>query len=224
MRNDAFVAVNKPAGQTVIPARGEAASLSLVKRVEAALGQRLWVVHRIDRETSGVVLFALHADSHRDLNRAFEERRVEKQYVAWSAGLLDPGAGRIDLPLHAARRGKSRPALPGETAAQPAVTDYATERVFRQVGATVSRLRLLPRTGRHHQIRVHLRAKGAPILFDALYGRAVASAFAAAPCGRLALHASRLRVDLANGACEVEAPMAPDLVALEAWLQDWEAA
>lgn len=224
LRNEAFVAVDKKAGETVIPARGEAPGLSLVRRLENALGQRLWVVHRIDRETSGIVLFALNADSHRELNRAFEERRVEKEYVAFVAGTLEPAQGCIDLPLHAARRGKSRPAAPGEPGSREAVTEYAAERVFRRGEEAVSRLRLRPRSGRHHQIRVHLRARGAPILFDALYGRGAVQAFAAAPCGRLALHAARLRVSLAGGVQDVEAPLAADLGALDDWLGDWERA
>jgi 23S rRNA-/tRNA-specific pseudouridylate synthase len=222
VRHD-LVAVDKPAGIAVIPARGEAPEASLVKLCEAHLGRRLWVVHRIDRETSGLVLFALDAETHRDLNAAFEARAVEKEYVGYSAGRLIPDTGAIDLALHSARRGRMRPAAPGEAGSLAARTEYALERAFRTPAGPVSRLSLRPRTGRQHQIRVHLRARETPLLFDAVYGRGVKDAFAAAPCGRLALHARRLRVDLLGDVVEAEAPPPDDLQALDAWLASAEA-
>jgi len=214
-----LVAIDKLPGDTVVPARGEPAQESLAHRMAALRGERLWVVHRLDRETSGVVVFARSAQSHRDLNRAFEERRVEKEYVAWVAGRPEPSHGRIDIPLHAARRGKSRPAGPGEPGRQEAVTDYVLERAFEGGASPVSRLRLLPRTGRHHQIRVHLRSRGLPILFDPLYACGASPDLAAAPCARLALHAACLTLPSGAGRLRIEAPLAPDLAALDAWLE-----
>ncbi len=213
-----LVVVDKPPAVAVIPARSEPAEASLVRQLEACLGLRLWVVHRIDRDTSGVVVFAKSAEAHRALCRAFEERRVEKEYVAFTAGVPEPEAGRIDVPLHAARRGKARPARPDEAGRQEAVTDYRVERVFHGAGLAAARVGLWPRSGRRHQLRVHLRARGTPILFDALYGGDQARPSPAAPCRRLALHAARLRLPTPGGVLEVGAPLPGDLVALEAWL------
>lgn len=215
------VAVDKPAGLPVIPARGEDAAACLQHRLERQVGRRLWVVHRIDRDASGVVLFARNAEAHRALSLAFEHRDVHKSYVAIVAGRLTPPAGRIDVALHAARKGKTRPAQPGEPGAQEARTEYATERTWRVAGADVSRVSASPLTGRHHQIRVHLRSAGAPILFDPLYGRGFGpAALTDAPASRLALHAARVDAPSpsGDGRLVVACPLAADLADLVAWL------
>lgn len=216
-----LVAVAKPAGVAVIPARGEQAGPCLRTRVEAALGAPVWVVHRLDRETSGVVVFARDADAHRALSLAFERREVGKTYLAFAADPGLPASGRIDLPLHPARRGKSRPAQPGEAGAQAAATAYRVQRRWRLGGTAVARLELAPETGRHHQIRVHLRALGAPILGDRLYGAGAPPLPPGAPCARLALHARRLVVPDPDGGAPLAlvAEPPPDLAALEAWLE-----
>jgi tRNA pseudouridine32 synthase/23S rRNA pseudouridine746 synthase len=215
------IAVAKPSGEPVIAARGEPPGDCLQKRLERQLGCRLFVVHRIDRDASGVVLFARNADAHRRLSLAFEHREVAKAYAAFVAGAVHPPRGQFDTALHPARRGKTRPARPGEPAAQPAVTDYVVLEHWRLEAAAVSLLQLHPVTGRHHQIRVHLRSAGTPILFDPLYARGlVPPLLARAPCARLALHASRIEIPRPRGAGRlvVEAELAPDLVALERWL------
>ncbi len=218
----ALVAVAKPSGEPVIAARGEPPEACLQKRLERQLGRRVYVVHRIDKDASGVVVFALDADAHRAASLAFEHRDVRKHYLAYTAGELSPAAGRLDVPLHAARKGKTRPARPGEPGAQAAVTDYATSRRFRLSDeALVSLVEVRPQQGRHHQIRVHLRAAGTPILFDPLYGRGLMpSALAGAPCSRLALHALRLELPSPDGSgtLTIEAPLEPDLDALAGWL------
>jgi len=215
-----LVAVDKPAGEPVIAARGEPPEACVQKRLERQLGRRIFVVHRIDRDASGVVLFALDAAAHRDASLAFEHRRVEKRYLAFVAGVLEPADGRLDTPLHAARRGKTRPARPGEPGAQAAVTDYATRRQWRLGESPVSLVEARPHTGRHHQLRVHLRSAEAPILFDPLYGRGrMPEPLVAAPCARLALHAEHLELERGTGRrIAVTAPLAPDLEALSSWL------
>ncbi|HSD27584.1 MAG TPA: RluA family pseudouridine synthase [Vicinamibacteria bacterium] len=248
-----IVAVAKPSGQAVIAARGESRSLCLQKQLESRLHRRLWVVHRIDRDASGVVLFALNADAHRELSLAFEHRQVVKTYAAFVAGSIEPSRGLIEVPLHPARKDKTRPALPGEPGALPSSTGYATRkrwllpvilrssvpaerRRIRNPGGSfgtgqtevpqddrtaVSLLEVHPLTGRHHQIRVHLRSAGAPILSDPLYGRGLMpEGLAGAPCARLALHARRIDVPAPRGGGRlvVEAPLADDLVALAEWL------
>jgi RluA family pseudouridine synthase len=216
-----IVAVSKPTGEPVIAERGRPPDACLRRRLESELGQRLWVVHRIDRDASGLVAFARNADAHRTLSLAFEKRRVEKTYVAFAGGEFEREHGTIDVALHPARKGKTRLAGPREPGSQEARTDYAVEKSWRREGAVVSLVEVRPRTGRHHQIRVHLRSVGTPLLFDPLYGRGLMPpGLDGAPCRRLALHAWRLdlpRLD-GEGRLELEAPPAEDLEDLRTWL------
>ncbi|MEZ5419759.1 MAG: RluA family pseudouridine synthase [Vicinamibacterales bacterium] len=218
---DAVMAVvDKPAGVPVVPAPGLAAGECLRDRVAAALGTRAWVVHRLDRDTSGGVVFARTPEAHRTLSIAFEYREVRKRYVALTWGVPDPPAGVIDLALHEARKGRARPAAPGEPGARPATTGYRVTRVWRDGGRTAARVIATPETGRHHQIRVHLRAIGAPVLGDAIYGRAALGHLSGVPVPRLALHAEALDLPHPSGERRlvVEAPWPADLGALQAWL------
>lgn len=224
-----LVAVSKPPGLPVIPARGEPPGECLRRRLERGLGRRLLVVHRIDRDASGVVAFARNADAHRAMSLAFEHRQVEKTYLAFVAGEPPADEGRIDVALHGARRGKTRPARPGEPGGQDALTWYRVLHRWRREGDVVSLVEARPRTGRHHQIRVHLRSVGAPILFDPLYGRGLMPERLGeeAPCRRLALHAARLELPGRGGGDPVvlEAPLPEDLVGLETWLdREWRGA
>jgi RluA family pseudouridine synthase len=219
---DGVVAVSKPPGEPVIAERGAPPEACLRRRLEAQLGKRLWVVHRIDRDASGLVVFARNARAHRALSLAFEHREVAKGYVALVAGTPPHECGTIDTPLHSARKGKTRPARPGEPGLQEARTEYATRKVWARGDASVSLLEARPHTGRHHQIRVHLRSLGHPLLFDPLYGRGqLPPGLEEAPCRRLALHARRLEVPSpvpGHSPLELEAPLAEDLAALQGWL------
>jgi len=221
------VAVAKPPGLPVVPARGESPGECLRHRLEAQLREGLFVVHRIDRDASGLVLFARHAQAHRALSMEFEARRATKRYLAFVAGHLAPETGRIDVPLHAARRGKTRPARPGEQGAWASLTEYRMLRAWRRGDALVSLVEASPRSGRHHQLRVHLRYAGAPILFDPLYAKGVlAATLAGAPARRLALHAEALCVASPAGGppLELHAPLPKDLGELRAWLDlGWSA-
>jgi RluA family pseudouridine synthase len=221
-----LVAVNKPPGLTVVPAAGQHPDDCVRGRLERELGAALWVVHRLDRETSGVLLLARTPEVHRALCLAFEERRVRKTYVAFTLGVPAPREGLVSKPLHRARRGKVRPALPREEGAWEAATRYVVRKRWERDGAAVAMVEAHPETGRHHQIRAHLRSIGTPVLFDRLYGRGLAGDFAdRAPVSRLALHASRLVVP--DAAVEgltrtFEAPLAADLTALLHWLDaEW---
>ena len=207
-----WLAVDKPPGATVVPARGEDPERSLWRTLERSRGERLWVVHRIDRNTSGVVLFARDAPTHRALSSAFEGREVRKRYLGVTRGIPEPLSGTIDIALHAARKGKMRPAAPGEAGALIAATDYGVYRRWDTTEGPVALVEIRPRTGRQHQIRVHLRAIGTPLLVDPLYG----GPQAALGMERLALHAAALSFpDPVTGTdVTVEAPLAPDLRAL----------
>jgi tRNA pseudouridine32 synthase / 23S rRNA pseudouridine746 synthase len=226
--DDVMVAVDKPAGLATVPAPDAPAGECVRAVVERQLGVRLWVVHRLDRETSGVLLFARTAEAHRSLCLAFDAREVRKTYVAFTFGAPPSRDGRIDTPLHPARRGKVRPARPGEAGAWHTSTRFVVRKRWERGGDAVALVEAHPETGRHHQIRAHLRSIGAPVLFDRLYGRASAAiASPGAPVARLALHASRLAVpDPAKAGLmrTYEAPLPADLVALLHWLDaDWTA-
>ena len=223
LHQDAYcIAVDKPPGIPVIPApTSDTPGDCLRSRVEQAIGRRVWVVHRIDLEASGVVLFARTPDAHRALSMAFESRDVEKTYTLLAAGIPDPLSGTIDIALHSARRGKARPALADEPGTQLAITDYAVETSWRMERGSVSLVTAHPRTGRHHQLRVHFRAIGTPLLWDAAYGRRVdLEELEDAPCQRLALHAARIRIPagvLGSAPLDVSSPLATDLAATVRW-------
>ena len=224
--DERIVVVNKLAGLPTVPAPDGSRDACARAVVERQLGAAVWVVHRLDRETSGVLLFARTAAAHRSLCLAFEERRVRKTYVAFTRGVPSPREGRIATPLHPARRGKVRPARPGEAGALHAVTRYTVRQRWARGGETVAMIETHPETGRHHQIRAHLRSINTPILCDRLYGaRSSGAAIGGAPLARLALHASRLVVPEQDGtdpARAFEAPVAADLTALRHWLDaEW---
>ncbi len=203
-----------------VPASGPVPSVW--RTLEAQLGFRLWAVHRLDKDASGVLVFARHAEAHRALSSAFERRETEKTYLAFTAGMPSPARGVIDTPLHPARRGRMRPARPGEAGALEAVTRYSGKAGWDLEGARVALVEAMPLTGRHHQLRVHLRSIGAPLLFDGIYGsRASTAALAGAPPGRLALHAHRLVVTHpgTGETLRLEASLPADLVALMTWLE-----
>lgn len=176
--DDALIAVSKPAGQIVIPGRGD---LGEPLNVAAArhTGSKVFVVHRLDREASGLVLFAKDARTHQILCSLFEKRRVRKKYLALVEA-QPPERGHVARPIR--EFGSGRMGI-GE-GGKPAFTRYKVRERLR--GAAL--LEVDPVTGRRHQIRVHLYALGHPILGDPLYG-------AARPVGgapRLMLHAWQL--------------------------------
>ena len=218
-----WIAVDKPAGITVIPARGEPAEQSLCKRLQQQRGEKLWVVHRLDRDTSGVILFARDADTHRCLSVAFEHGDVRKTYLASTRGVPCPRGGVVDTPLHHARKGKMRPAHAGEPGSLASATELVTLRTW-AVPSPIALVQARPRTGRQHQIRVHLRSIGTPLLVDPVYGgvnRITTSELGMvgarrAVCARLTLHAHRIEVPRTQTSepVEVESPLAPDLQAL----------
>ena len=174
--------VGKPSGLLSVPGRGPEKTDCLVSRLQARFPGAL-IVHRLDMETSGLMVLALTADIHRALSRQFENRVVEKRYIARVAGVPDLTEGRIDLPLM-----KDWPNRPlqkvDKDAGKPSVTEWRL--LAREEGA--ARLELTPLTGRTHQLRVHLNAIGHPLLGDLLYG--TPKSRAGAP--RLQLHASTL--------------------------------
>jgi tRNA pseudouridine32 synthase/23S rRNA pseudouridine746 synthase len=196
----ALLVVDKPAGRLVIPGR-DGAEPSLRAELEARHGP-LWVVHRLDRGTSGVLVFARTAAAHRALNLQFERGEPRKTYLALVAG-LPPAELLVEVPIAAARKGRMRAAEPGDPRGKPAATAFRLVEAFPARGGrgALALVEARPATGRTHQIRVHLRAAGHPLAFDPDYGEAVPllDAAGAVVLARTPLHAARLELTHPDG-------------------------
>jgi 23S rRNA-/tRNA-specific pseudouridylate synthase len=190
--DDALVALAKPAGRIVVPGRGAAASeRTLREDVAEALGRDVFVVHRLDRGTSGVLLFAVTAEAHRALSMAFERHQIDKRYWGLCRGTL-VGSGEVNRALVPIRGGRVRPARPGESGGKPSVTAWRAIERFGGSGQGVAgveavagdgsgggggapsftSVELRPRSGRLHQVRAHLSVLGHPLAVDPDYGGA----------------------------------------------------
>lgn len=180
--------VNKPGGLLSVPGKGEHLADCLIGRVQVAFPQAL-LIHRLDRDTSGVMVFALTPHAQRHIGLQFEKRQTRKTYVARVWGQLEPKTGTVDLPLIVDWENRPRQKVCHETGKQ-AVTDW---RVLRS-NETESRVRLMPKTGRSHQLRVHMLALGHPILGDPFYATGEARNFE-----RLMLHSEELRLRHPDG-------------------------
>lgn len=183
--DDRFVVVDKPSGLLSVPAKDPAVTDHVRSRVARLFPRATgpMSVHRLDMETSGLLIVALDPAAHRDLSLQFQERRVDKTYVALVDGAVPDRAGRIDLP-HRLDPDRRPLQVVDRVHGKAARTDWV--RLGVESGST--RLELRPQTGRTHQLRIHCahpEGLGHPILGDRLYGVAES-----AP--RLLLHARRL--------------------------------
>jgi tRNA pseudouridine32 synthase/23S rRNA pseudouridine746 synthase len=177
--DESLLVVNKPAGLLAVPGRGADKQDCLSARLRQQFPDAL-VVHRLDMSTSGLMVFARGIEMQKRLSLMFQNREIEKRYVAVVAGKLEPETGEVNLPI--AADWPNRPLRKIDAASgKPSLTRYRT--LSRDRADT--RVELEPITGRTHQLRIHMAAIGHPILGDALYGDV-----RSAP--RLLLHATAL--------------------------------
>jgi 23S rRNA pseudouridine955/2504/2580 synthase len=210
--DDEVLALDKPAGLAV---QGGTKTTKHIDRLLAAWGEgdrRPRLTHRLDRDTSGVLLLAKTPDAAAFLAGGFARRRAQKTYWALVAGNPKPGEGTIDLPLAKVGvddRERMVPVSPKDPNAKAAVTDFAT---VSRAGRHAAWLALQPHTGRTHQLRAHLLAIGHPILGDPKYNTP-ASVALSGPL-KLQLHARRLVIPHPSaGLIDIAAPLSPEMIA-----------
>jgi tRNA pseudouridine32 synthase / 23S rRNA pseudouridine746 synthase len=184
-QDEALVVFNKPSGLLTVPGKAAEHKDSLQYRARL-VWPGIRVVHRLDMATSGIVVMALTADSQRELNRQFQQRQTSKHYIARVSGHVEAEYGSIDLPLICDWPNRPKQMVSYQYG-KPSLTHYQV--LNRDENS--SRLRLIPVTGRSHQLRVHLQWLGHPILGDKFY--ACSTGFEAAE--RLQLHAEKLQLN-----------------------------
>jgi tRNA pseudouridine32 synthase / 23S rRNA pseudouridine746 synthase len=183
LHEDAQVlSLDKPSGLLTVPGKLEGRQDSLITRLQAARWDAL-VVHRLDCDTSGVIIFARTKQAQGFLGQEFEQRRAQKTYIARVHGHLAEDSGTVDLPLGSDWEYRPRQKVTSD--GRPAQTDWQV--ISRS--DTETRVRLTPHTGRSHQLRVHMLALGHPIVGDQIYAPETSRQYA-----RLMLHAETLTV------------------------------
>jgi tRNA pseudouridine32 synthase / 23S rRNA pseudouridine746 synthase len=183
-----LLVINKPAGVPVLPDGWEKDSPYLVKMLESEFG-KLWVVHRLDKTTSGVILFARTAEAHRELNLQFEQHAAQKIYHAIVVGIppWEEHTARHPLRINV---GHTHRTVVDHSKGKPSETTF---RVLEKLSG-YSLLEAAPGSGRTHQIRVHIYALGYPLLGETLYGDPATGESGRLPIHRPALHAWMLTV------------------------------
>lgn len=184
-RDEDFMVIHKPAGLLTVPGKTEDLQDCLINRL-IKLEPKTLLIHRLDRDTSGILVFALSREGQKSISRQFQERQTDKTYQAIVAGTLE-GKGTVDVPVI---YDPSRPPLhitePNHN--KPAITEWLAIEHFEIQGQAVTRVKLTPITGRSHQLRVHMQYLGHPIIGDTLYATPKQQQLSP----RLCLHAERL--------------------------------
>lgn len=209
--DDNVLVVNKPAGMVVHPGAGNLTG-TLVNAAVAHfpalkdVGEqgRPGVVHRLDKDTSGVIILAKTEVAYHHLVRQFKSRKTEKTYLALVDGAPPTPTGRIEANIHRDERFRQKMAVAYEGKGRRAVSEYSTVKNF----SDHTLLEVKPLTGRTHQIRVHLAYLGASVAGDQIYGRRKSSI----PGARFFLHAEKLKIELPGGEIrEFTAPLPKEL-------------
>ena len=182
IHNDAMVlAVNKPTSLLTVPGRGPDKQDCCYHRVFEKFPDAL-VVHRLDMDTSDLILFARSPEAQRNISMQFEKRKISKTYIAVVEGVIEANEGMVDYPLRKDMEQRLPPKhLVDCVRGKKALTKW---RVLER-GSTTTRVALFPETGHSHQLRVHMQALGFPIVGDPIYG---------CPADRLMLHAQTLEL------------------------------
>lgn len=230
-QDEDIVVVAKPSGVPTIPERFDTRKSSMQEAL-SNLFPRVWTVHRLDRETSGVIVFALNEEAHRSLSVQFEKRQVEKTYLALVEGVPLPDHGSVEKPIG------PHPGKPGHMtiikSGKYALSTYKVEESFRGYAL----LAVSIHTGRTHQVRVHMADIGHPLLADPLYGNSDVLYLSQLKSNnfklgkfqeetpllqRTALHAWRLRFQHPRSGepVSIEAPLPKDLRAVLNQLRKW---
>ena len=227
LETDDFVAVNKPANMLTIPDRE--GNISVKNYLQHIYGS-IYTVHRIDRDTSGIVIFARNEATHKQLSQLFESRDIKKYYLGLVHGKPSPPSGTIDEPIaeHSGKKG----VMVINKRGKASVTDYQTLQNFR----TYSWMQFQIHTGRTHQIRIHMKHIGHPIVCDDIYGDGKPVYISSIKrkynlsksqeeerpiLSRLALHSWKLQFVLNDKEYSIEADIPKDLKALLQQLQKW---
>lgn len=227
-----MVIVEKPAGVLTIPDRFDASKPSLQGLLQEKYGS-IWVVHRLDRETSGIICFARNEAAHRHLNMQFSERSVDKIYLALVDGHPNPSVGTIEKNI------APHPGIPGKMMisrmGKYALTHYKVVDTFQSFSLVEANIK----TGRTHQVRIHLSSIGHPLAVDPLYGKRAALFLSEIKLrrfrtgnqtedprplmSRMTLHALRLAVQHPETGerIVVESPLPKDFKALINQLDKW---
>lgn len=228
--DDNLVIVNKPSGMLVIPDRFDTTQTSLNQLLEQQYGHHMYVVHRLDRGTSGAICFAKNEDAHKYMSALFREHKVEKYYTGLVGGRVIPETGTIEAAIieHPTKKGKMVTSKKGKASR----TDYTVLEQW----PLYSLLQFRIYTGRTHQIRVHMQSIGHPIVCDELYGDGKPFLLSAVKkkynvgkfeeerplLNRLALHASKLAFTSMDGKEIIaEAPLPKDISACVNQLNKW---
>ena len=215
-----FVVINKPSGLLTHPRdshdkRQSVLSWFLERYPKAAsVGEDLsrpGIVHRIDKETSGLLLLAKTPEAFKYFKQLFHDRLISKQYIALVCGDVENKQGVIDAPLFKfGTRQSMRPPKEGKISERTALTEYKVVKSYKLPAVSYTLLEVSPKTGRTHQIRIHLRSIGHPIVCDPIY--AEKSRVCPPELGRLFLHAQKLSFTTPDGqALTLEADMPPEL-------------
>lgn len=214
--NHGLLVIDKPPGLAVHPGaglRGDSLAEALLFHFKdiAVVGEegRPGIVHRLDKDTSGVMLVALTQDMYEYLKEAFASRRVKKHYIALVHGLMPKSRGTIDTPIGKSKTDFRKYSTKNMIEAKPSLTSYE---VIEELGSGLDQYSLIMvelHTGRTHQIRVHFSSLGNPLLGDSLYGPRKKTL---AKLGRQFLHACRIEIQLPSGEwIETESPLPNDL-------------